>query len=106
MFFLKSVRRRLVTGLTIATGLMLIIAAVAILGLIWHQQAVSELEYVLHESPDPVQLSRSFDHIFTAVDVDPVKMADRREQYVRAVREANDELNIFLIRIEGMQRLR
>jgi len=103
VFFLNSVRRRLVTGLTVALGLMLIIAAVGILGLIWHRQAVSELEYVLHESPDPGQLSRSYDRILVALNADLAGLSDRRAAYIDAVRAAQQELGTFMIRMEGIK---
>ncbi len=56
MFFLRSIRRRLVTGFTIALALLLAVAAAAILGLIWHQQAVDEFKTLVHHSPDKGKL--------------------------------------------------
>ena len=105
MFFLNSVRRRLVTGLTVTLGLMLVIAAVGILGLIWHQQAVSELEYVEYHRPDPDQLSRSYDQIISALDVrNPSDMANHHDTYVQAVADAKKELlEVFLVRIEDLK---
>ena len=56
VFFLRSIRRRLVTAFTIALGLLLAVAAAAILGLVWHQQAVDEFKTLVHHSPDKGKL--------------------------------------------------
>ena len=56
MFFLRSIRRRLVTGFTIALALLLAVAAAAIFGLVWHQQAVDEFKTLVHDSPDKGKL--------------------------------------------------
>ncbi|HIF01731.1 MAG: HAMP domain-containing sensor histidine kinase [Fuerstiella sp.] len=56
MFFLRSIRRRLVTGFTISLVLLLAMSAAAILGLVWHQQAVAEFSSVVHDSPDKEKL--------------------------------------------------
>ena len=63
MFLVRSIRRRLVTGLTFALLLMLTLAGAGTLGLLWHQDAVDELTFLLHDSPDLDELSRAFSRI-------------------------------------------
>ncbi|MEZ6128530.1 MAG: HAMP domain-containing sensor histidine kinase [Planctomycetaceae bacterium] len=56
MLLLKSIRRRLVTGFTVALVFMLMMTAAAIWGLVRHQTALSELDHLVHHSPDKAQL--------------------------------------------------
>ena len=67
MFFLGSIRRRLVTGFTLMIILVTGLAGTGLLGLFWHQHAVSELEYALYKSPNRDQLTRSFVGIRSAI---------------------------------------
>ena len=108
MFFLKSLRRRLVTGFTVALGLMLVLAAVGILALIQHRRAVSELEYVLHHSPDRDALSQSFSRILgtltTNHDVRKSHVMDTlRIRFSDAVTESKEQLGLFKDRIEDLK---
>lgn len=56
MFFLRSIRRRLVTGFTVALGFMCIMTIAALWALHQHQVALSEIEFLVHDSPDKAQL--------------------------------------------------
>lgn len=56
MILLRSIRRRLVTGFTVALVLLLLIAGAAVWGLIQHQAAVDRLRHVVSERPDPDKL--------------------------------------------------
>lgn len=56
MILLRSIRRRLVTGFTVALVLLLIIAGAAVWGLMQHQTAVARLRHVVSERPDPDKL--------------------------------------------------
>lgn len=56
VILLRSIRRRLVTGFTIALVLLLLIAGAAIWGLMSHQEAVSRLQHIVSERPDPNKL--------------------------------------------------
>ena len=56
MFLLRSIRRRLVTGFTVALVFMLLMTGAAIWGLVQHQAALSDLDDLVHHSPDKAQL--------------------------------------------------
>jgi len=56
VFFLRSIRRRLVTGFTVALGFMLMMTAAAIWGLMQHQEAIDDLKSLVHDSPDKAEL--------------------------------------------------
>jgi signal transduction histidine kinase len=52
-----------VTGFAVALSLMLVMAGAGILGLIWHQKTVSDLENLLHHNPDRDSLGRAIDAV-------------------------------------------
>lgn len=56
MILLRSIRRRLVTGFTVALVLLLLMAGAAIWGLLGHQEAVGRLQHIVSERPDPNKL--------------------------------------------------
>lgn len=56
MFLVRSIRRRLVTGYTIALALLLFFAWAAVDGLLDHQAAVERLRTEVGERPDPDRL--------------------------------------------------
>ena len=58
MFLVRSIRRRLVSGFFVALVLMLFLAGAGAIGVIWHQEAVDELSFLLYRSPNRDQLSR------------------------------------------------
>ncbi len=102
MFFLRSIRRRLVTGFVFILILVSILAGAGIVGLFWHQNAVSELEYVLYQSPNRDHLTRQFCEIINAVNsstgsVGPVA------SYDRAVQQSIDALEDFRLRIGRLE---
>ena len=59
MFLVRSIRRRLVSGFFVALLLMLFLAGAGVLGVIWHQEAVDDLAFLLYRSPNRDQLSRA-----------------------------------------------
>ena len=63
MFFLKSIRRRLVTGSTVALAFMLLMTVAAVRELIRHEEALANLKYLIHDSPDKAQLYESVNRI-------------------------------------------
>lgn len=71
-FFLRSIRRRLVTGFTAAFTFFLAMAGIAVWGLVRHQEAVAQLEYLLDRSPDRGRLESAVTDIlrpFHDIDV-------------------------------------
>lgn len=59
MFLVRSIRRTLVLLFTIALMLMAFLATIGTVSLFWHQEAVEDLDFLLHRSPDRNHLSRS-----------------------------------------------
>ena len=102
MFFLRSIRRRLVTGFAIILLLVSVLAGAGIIGLFWHQNAVLELEYVLYQSPNRDHLTRQFSGILNAIrsDSGPIRPTDA---YAQAVRKSIDALNDFRLRISRLE---
>lgn len=105
MFLFRSIRRRLVSGVLGALALSLIIAGVAVWGLLQHQTAVTRLNTVVHESPDRAKLLTMVYTIpiplYARVDLqqDAAILAVRTE-YVARVKAAHAELMIFWKRCE------
>ena len=63
MFLVRSIRRRLVTLFSMAILSTLIVAGAGCISLLWHQEAVRDLDFVLNQSPNPEQLSRVISRI-------------------------------------------
>lgn len=105
MFFLKSIRRRLVTGFTVALILMLMMTAAAIWGLLRHQTALSELDHLVHHSPDKAQLLERVNLILypltEAVDLSRDDAVNSlRNRYRQNVESAQAEADEFWRRSE------
>jgi len=101
VFFLRSIRRRLVTGFTIILLLVMVLAGAGILGLFWHQSAVSELEYILYQSPNRDHLTRQFCKIPSTLMSDS-NTGRLPVAYVDAVNDSIEALGKFRLRIEGL----
>lgn len=61
--FLRSIRRRLVTGFGVAFTFFAVMVAFAVWALVQHQQAVAQLEYLLDRSPDRGKLESAITNI-------------------------------------------
>ena len=77
MFLFRSIRRRLVSLFAGAMLLVIAMAGIGALGLMWHQEAVDDLDFLLHRSPDRNQLSRSVSKISESLfsSLDPRQLA-------------------------------
>lgn len=107
MFLVRSIRRRLISGFFVALSLMLILAGAGVMGLIWHQEAVDELNFLLNRSPDRGKLSRKVSQIgeqlYPNLDLrQPQAVELLRASYRRQVDKAMDELTEFRRRIEDL----
>ena len=104
MFLFRSIRRRLVS---LFTGVMLLVIAMAVIGafgLVWHQEAVDELDFLLHRSPDLAHLSRSMSRIpeslFTSLDLrQPAAVEQQRQVYLSQIEKARESLHEFRHRV-------
>ena len=108
MFFLRNIHRRLVTGFSVALFLVILLASVGAVGLVWHQQAIEDLEYVLDKGPDRNGLSRSFSEISWQANIqielpDSAAVSELKEKFRKAVDASKDRLAEFRIRIEDMK---
>ena len=107
MFLFRSIRRRLVS---LFAGVMLLVIAMAgigAMGLMWHQEAVDDLDFLLHRSPDRNQLSRSVSRISESLfsSLDPKQLAAVQQQrmtYLAHVEDARESLREFRRRIEAL----
>ncbi|MEQ9411132.1 MAG: HAMP domain-containing sensor histidine kinase [Fuerstiella sp.] len=103
MFFLRTIRRRLVTGFTFAFVLLLGMTAAAIWGLERHQAAVERLDYLVHRSPDKARLEAAVTRILRpfAAKIDLNKDAAVRllqYDYLKKINAAQAEANEFYTR--------
>ncbi len=108
MFLLRTIQRRLTTGFSLALMLVLALAIVGTLGLVWHQQTLGDLNYVLNEGPDRVGLEDSFFGIDSAVDDHSINAKRRsiseiHSGFIAAVRKSANELADFRVRIEDLK---
>jgi signal transduction histidine kinase len=67
VFLVRSIRRTLVLLFAIALVLMGGLASIGAVSLFWHQEAVENLDFLLHRSPDRDELSRSVARISESV---------------------------------------
>lgn len=107
MFLFRSIRRRLVSLFTGAMLLVIAMAGIGAMGLMWHQEAVDELDFLLHRSPDRNQLSRSVSKISESLfsSLDPRQLAAVQQQrltYLAHVEDARASLREFRRRIEAL----
>lgn len=107
VFLIRSIRRRLVLLFSVALGLILLLGGAGLQGLLWHLEAVDDLDFLLHESPDRDKLSRAVSRIGESLHtrLDPRKpgVAEQLQQSVEDnIRKAQDELFEFRRRIEHL----
>jgi two-component system NtrC family sensor kinase len=113
VFFLRSIRRRLVTGFLVALGFMCIMTIAALWALQQHQIALSEIEFLAHKSPDKAQLLEKVNMILHPL-LDAAKAVKERRtdlsreeiifglqnRYIKNVRAAQAEAKEFWERSE------
>ena len=107
VFLFRSIRRRLVSLFAGAMLLVIAMAAIGAIGLMWHQEAVDDLDFLLHRSPDRNQLSRSVSRISESLfsSLDPKQLAAVQQQrmtYLAHVEDARASLREFRHRIEAL----
>ena len=107
MFLFRSIRRRLVSLFTGAMLLVICMAAIGAIGLRWHQDAVADLDFLLHRSPNREQLSRSISRALESLysSLDPRQLAAVQQQrniYLRHLEEAKTALLDFRRRVESL----
>ena len=107
VFLFRSIRRRLVSLFAGAMLLVIAMAGIGAFGLIWHQEAVDDLDFLLHRSPDLNQLSRSISKISECLfsSLDPNQLAAVQQQritYLAHVEDARASLREFRRRIEAL----
>lgn len=107
MFLVRSIRRTLVLLFTIALMLMAGLAGIGAVSLIWHQEAVEDLDFLLHRSPDREQLSRSVarisESLYENYDLSrDQSVKELRRVYLLELNQAERELSEFLKRINGL----
>ncbi len=107
VFLFRTIRRRLVSLFAGALVLMIFLAAIGIVGLIWHQEAVDDLDFLLHRSPNRDHLSRSMSRIhesfYTSLDLKKVESVETlRIQYRASVKDAQAALFDFRRRVESL----
>jgi two-component system NtrC family sensor kinase len=105
VFLFRSIRRRLVS---LFAGAMLLVIAMAVIGaagLKWHQEAVDDLDFLLHHSPNLDKLSRSISRIseslFTSLDLRQSAAVElQRQNYLNRIEETRSSLKEFRHRVE------
>lgn len=109
MFFLRSIRRRLVSGFTVALLLLLLMAGAAVWGLHSHQQALAKLERLVHHSPDIGKLQAAVTRIHRpfAARIDLAQdaaISALRNDFRQKVAAASAEASEFWVRSEAAAR--
>lgn len=107
MFLVRTIRRRLASMFAVALVLMAGMAVIGMFGLMWHQEAVDDLDFLLHRSPNREQLSRSVSRIYeslcTSLDLRKTESVNElRLSYFGCVRESETALFDFRRRIESL----
>ncbi|MFN9238084.1 MAG: sensor histidine kinase [Planctomyces sp.] len=107
VFLIRSIRRRLILLFSVALGLILLLGGAGLQGLLWHLEAVDDLDFLLHESPDQDKLSRAVSRIGESLHTrrDPRKpgAAEQLQQSCAGcIQTAQEELFEFRRRIEHL----
>lgn len=107
MFLFRSVRRRLVSLLSLTLCLMLALAGIGLLGLLGHQDAVEDLDFLLYKSPNKDHLSRAVTRIseslFSGLDLQQAAAVDlQRSALQTEIRAAVDSLFDFRRKLEAL----
>ena len=107
VFLIRSIRRRLVLLFSVALGLILLLGAAGLQGLLWHLEAVDDLDFLLHASPDQDRLSRAVSRIGESLHtrLDPRKpgaSAELSKSCEGCILKAQEELFEFRRRIEHL----
>lgn len=107
MFLFRSIRRRLVSLIAGAMLLVIAMAVIGAIGLMWHQDAVEELDFLLHRSPHRDQLSRSVSKIseclYSSLDLRQLAaVQQQRKNYLHSIEDARTELLEFRRRVEAL----
>ena len=105
MFLFRSIRRRLVSLFAGAMLLVIAMAVIGAVGLMWHQESVNELDFLLHRSPRLDQLSRSISRIseslYSSWDLrQPAAVRQQRKDYLNQIDGARLSLREFRHRVE------
>lgn len=105
MFLVRSIRRRLVTGYTIALALLLFFAWAAVEGLRDHQAAVQRLRTEVGERPDPDQLKSVIFKIELAMHEPaqwavPASARLQLRRVTQAIQDAHQAVGVFWQRSE------
>ncbi len=100
MFLVRSIRRTLVLLFAIALLLMAVLAGIGTVSLFWHQEAVADLDFLLHRSPDRDHLSRSVarisESLYENYDLSREEsVVELRRVYLSEVDHAIHELSEF-----------
>jgi len=107
VFLIRSIRRRLILLFSVALGLILLLGGAGLQGLLWHLEAVDDLDFLLHESPDQDKLSRAVSRIgeslHTRLDTRKPGAAEQLQQSCAGcIQKAQEELFEFRRRIEHL----
>lgn len=107
MFLVRSIRRTLVLLFAIALLLMAVLAGIGTVSLVWHQEAVADLDFLLHRSPDRDHLSRSVarisESLYENYDLSREEsVVELRRVYLSEVDHAIHELSEFSKRINSI----
>lgn len=107
VFLIRSIRRRLVLLFFAALCLILLLGGVGLQGLLWHLEALDDLNFLLHESPDQERLSRTVSRIGESLHtrLDPRKpdaAAQLQLSCADCIQKAQEELFEFRRRIEHL----
>jgi signal transduction histidine kinase len=107
VFLFRSIRRRLGSLFAGAMLLIMAMAGIGAVGLMWHQEAVDDLDFLLHLSPDRDQLSRSISKIseslFSSLDLRQLAaVQQQRMTYLGHVEDARVSLREFRRRVETL----
>lgn len=107
MFLVRSIRIRLVTLFSLACVSTALITIAGSVGLLWHQHAIADLEFVLNHSPQTDQLSRIIGRIPETLcgplDIrQPQAAQEIRHLCLTSIRESERALFVFRKRAESL----
>lgn len=107
MFLVRSIRRRLVTLFSLACVSTALVTIAGSMGHLWRTHAISDLEFVLNQSPQTDQLSRTIgcipETLCGPLDIRQTQAAKEiRQLYLNSIEQSERALNEFRKRAESL----
>ena len=106
MFLTRSIRRKMVSGLTAVLIMLLMLSGSGISGLLSYRNVVNDLDFSINQAPRRTDLiaaiSPLFDPLLVNIEANPENAKLRQEEFSRRLALTKSELHQFRVKLEQM----